>query len=170
MHAWTVAVLVVVALAACAKRPAPGLTTKEAGAKEQKIANTDIKTLVRFINLPREPRSVRWETETQPGGNDWTLTALLAFEESDVQEILRSSEKLGGTAHVAADHLRSWFPASIRDKYPAASAPNAPLTIPVDGTRLTPQAFIAPAKSPLLHGHAIVFEKENLVYIHLFTM
>lgn len=130
------------------------------------MTETDASKLARLIRLPYQPLSVRWQTAERPGGNDWSLTALLELSKDDVTDLLRSSTRLESGAQVDRGHLVAWFPGSLRRKYEGAPGDS----VVVEAAHLDPAPFLAVDRSPLVHGDAIVFEQEGLVYLHLFTM
>jgi hypothetical protein len=136
-------------------------------------AHTDEQGLTRLIKLPHRPRKVIWETDQQPGGNDWSLSALLTFEPSQVATILKESKRLtgGAGARVPKEHLESWFPPAVRNRVAKPGGPGEKAgAISVDAVWIEPDQFVAPEKSPLIHGDAAAFEADGLVYLHLFTM
>jgi len=133
------------------------------------MAKTDVEQLAAFINLPYKPLAARWETIEREGGRDWSLAALLTLAPADARALVASSPRLGGNVRGAREHLLGWFPPAIRDAYKDALASDAE-AVPVRATRLEATAFFAPAKSPLVHGDALVFEPEGLVYLSLYTM
>jgi len=64
--------------------------------------NTNIDELSKFINLPYRPKSVWWQTteigdpnDTRvPGPTDWSMDAVLLFDEQQVEAILSKSKKI----------------------------------------------------------------------------
>jgi len=128
---------------------------------------TDIAGLERLINLPYRPSAVRWETSTRPGGNDWSLTALLTFQPREAQALLAAPSGDAGTLRVAPEHL-AWFPVAVRERHPAPADGGA-VAMP-EARSLGPLPFAAARKSPLLNGAALVFPADGLVYLVLYTM
>lgn len=136
-------------------------------------SRTDEQGLGRLIRLPHRPRKVVWEAEEQPGRDDWSLGALISFEPADIATILRESRRVpnGAGPRVPRSHLESWFPPAVRSRVakPGGAGDKAG-AISVDAVWIEPELFVAPDKSPLIHGDAAVFESDGLVYLHLFTM
>src|SRR6185369_16501586 len=114
----TYALLMLLAVApSCRRSTEAAPDTHPAQKKDRGMSQTDVQRLAAFINLPYQPTAARWETTQQPGGNDWSLTALLTIGTDNARALTASSPKLGGVARVAREHLLQWFPPSIRDKY-----------------------------------------------------
>jgi hypothetical protein len=147
-------------------KPSPTLDASE----ESIATKTDVELLKRFINLPYAPTAVQWTTVEQPGRDDWSLYALIALTPDDTAALMKSAERLGGgRPSVQKRYFEQWFPAAVRFEVKAGSE-DPYGHIPVEATRIEAAMFIAPEKSPAIHGQATVFEKQNLVFLGLFTM
>jgi hypothetical protein len=129
------------------------------------MTGTDTARLSRFINLPYQPVSVRWQTTQRPGGNDWSLTALLELKPEDVRGLMKSATKLG-PGRIDRAELKAWFPSSLKERYGGEPGDS----IPVEAAHIDAAPFFAVDRSPLVHGDALVFEEEALVYLCLYTM
>lgn len=147
-----------------------GTNHENAKQQDQAVPKTDIATLERFINLPYAPTQVKWTTSSRPGGNDWSLRALLFFKPGDTRSLLERAERMpGGSNTVPREDLKDWFPSSIQTQYKSELERSGD-HVPVKATRISASLFSAPEKSPAIHGGALVFEDEGLVYLVLFTM
>lgn len=129
----------------------------------------ELGNLPKLINLPANPIEVKWKVEEQHESNDWSLTAMLKFETRDFQSILEKSTKHEETMKpkIFNQYLFEWLPKSIYDQYQKGASSEF---IAVDAYQINPEAFVDINKSPLVNGNIIVFEKENILLLHLFTM
>ncbi|MEY4583407.1 MAG: hypothetical protein RL701_8110 [Pseudomonadota bacterium] len=166
------AVMVLVAASsACHEQPkekASNAAMAQSKPADESEVRTDVVALARMISLPREPRSVKWQT-TKGHRDDWALTALLEFAPEDLSAIVAESQQLNGTAHIS-QKFTPWFPDDFRAAH--AGLPVRPDGIIefADGARIRPTSFTAAKLSPLKHGIVEVFEKEGLAFVHLYTM
>jgi hypothetical protein len=128
------------------------------------MRGTDVATLARLVNLPFPPVAVRWETSERPGGNDWSLAALITLTPAQVAELARSARAAAPQeAVMATKHLTQWFPRASEARARASGEKFTRVRATVtDGASFH--------KSPLIHGQALLFEPEGLVYLSLFTM
>jgi hypothetical protein len=63
----------------------------------------------------------------------------------------------------------SWFPSEVPARYRNAAVDKYG-DVKVDARPLDPTPFFAVDTSPLLQGDAMVFDRERVVYLRLFTM
>jgi hypothetical protein len=163
---WLGALLLLAAPAGCKPRGGQAIeAVRRDHAKEQGMNGSDVATLAKFVNLPYPPLAVQWETANHPGGRDWSLAALIAMKPEEVNALVKSSPPLRGPARVQAEHLARWFPAGLRDRPHADGG-----LVEVDAVVAEATSFIAPDKSPLVHGDVLLFPKEGLAYLRLYTM
>jgi len=137
--------------------------------KSMLTANTDIDTLVKFINLPKTPIKATWETgdiikgnSTVPGPKDWALIALLEFDKNDVTEFIKqSTSNTSKTANIPKSHFSSWLPVEISSKFSIDSSGGY-----YQSSSTTHDATLF-SKSPLLNGFYIQLnETELLLYLY----
>jgi hypothetical protein len=138
--------------------------------QQDQAVKTDIVVLGRFINFPVTHSQVKWTTSTRPGGNDWSLRALLFFKPEDARTLLELAQHMPGSRNtVPRDDLKDWFPPSVQVEYKSELEKSGE-HVAVKATRISGSLFAAPNKSPAIHGDALVFEEQGLVYLVLFTM
>jgi hypothetical protein len=134
------------------------------------MRSTDPKLLARFINLPGDSLEVSWETTSSPAGDNWSLTALLSLTKQQTERILASSRKLDGPApRLPKAEVRTWLPPAVRSRYPEGAG-GSDDSIAVEAVAIDPSRFLAPDRSPLTHGEALLFEGDGLLFLRLFTM
>ena len=136
--------------------------------KDAIVIQTSLGDLPKFINLPATPTHVKWQTE-QLNGDNWSLTAMLQFTKADFDRILSQSTKLDSQAKskVPKSYLFNLLPESINRRY---QDKNTEDLIEVDANTVAPNVFIDVNKSPLVNGDVVVFEKENIFLLSLYTM
>jgi hypothetical protein len=108
--------------------------------------------------------------QREAGGNDWSLAALLSYQAQPLELLLESARRLGRSPpRVPKADLDSLFPAAVRERYRAAPLDGDDVVV-VDAVAIDPGLFVAPDKSPLSQGDVLVFQREHVVYLRLFTM
>jgi hypothetical protein len=138
--------------------------------QESIMVKTDVVGLQRLVNLPYAPTSVKWSTTRLPGRDDWSLDAVMQFKAEEIKGLLETAERLhAGTPTVPRRIFESSFPEAARGDFASALAEKSD-RIRVDATRITAALFVAPDKSPAIHGDALVLERYNIVYLSLYTM
>jgi hypothetical protein len=157
---------VAVAMLSCDERSKslPGAAPHVAG-----VTSADAKLLRRYINLPREPLSMKWQTRDLPRHGDWSLCVLFRFSRPDLDAIIAASSKLPGPPAIPADLLNIWFPAQLRDRY-AHARRDARGVLLEDAMLRTPDPFVVGDRSPLVHGSVAIWRDEQLAYLDLYTM
>jgi hypothetical protein len=164
---WVLLVLVWTFSISC-KRPTSQSAEPATSKEKSGMTGDDVATLKKFIDLPFQPQSVHWETSSQPGGNDWGLTVSMAFDSTDFARMMASASKLGvRPTNVPADDVTRWFPARLRNQLKDRVDDG---WVKVETLLLEPNLFVAPKKSPAIHGTVLVFESDNFVYLRLYTM
>jgi len=137
--------------------------------KMMPIANTDIDTLQKFINLPKTPIKATWETgdivkgnSNVPGPKDWALIALLEFDKNDIIEIIKqSTTNASKTANIPKSHFSTWLPDEISSQFSIDSSGGY-----YQSSSATHDASLF-SKSPLLNGFYIpVNETDLLLYLY----
>jgi hypothetical protein len=156
--------LLVISLPGCQQ------SSKEINTMKTAEVHNELGNLPKLIAIPATPVEVKWQTETAPGGNDWSLTAMLKFSESDFNKILNNSEKpeTAIKAKVFKEYFYNWLPDSISKKHEEQN--NSDFIFIEDAIVVRANEFIDANKSPLVHGDAVVFKKENVFFVTLYTM
>jgi hypothetical protein len=145
----------------------PNKNAVDAQAEVPAMPRTDIEGLERLINLPCRPIDVKWATSTRAGSDNWSLRVVLHFAVDDLQSILRGAADPGGKKGYMSPEQLAWMPESVR----ASAVPSrSEELLVVDAIPIGIEQFAAPKKSPLIQGTALVFLKQNLVYLGLYTM
>lgn len=138
------------------------------GAEERKEMSTDVAKLSRFINLPKQPEEVRWETVERGasggmGSNDWVLIAVMRFSQKDIDGII---SELSGSESEAATLDKSmvfdWYPPELREILTAEAGGGRR----IKGKVYDPAPF---AKSPLMNGYAVRIGTTNQLFLYLYT-
>lgn len=165
-----VAVLCQSALACCSQCGDRGNDSDALLEEEKPVIKTDIAGLERLINLPARPTHVKWSTSTRPGGNDWSLAAVLTFKAEDTHRLIASPEASpDGQFTVRRESFVNLFPPAVQDRYKAQLGAGK-AEVEMMGVQVPGALFAAPEKSPAIHGRALVLEEHNIVYLGLFTM
>jgi len=129
------------------------------------MQGSDVATLEKFVNLPYPPRAVRWETSTRPGGNDWSLAALITMTPEQVSALLPAAPAGRAGGRVSTEHFQKWFPPSMQAGHSSDGG-----WVELGGVAAEAARFIAPQKSPLIHGDVLLFPADGLAYLTLYTM
>jgi len=106
-------------------------------------AERDMEALGRLIHLDPPPQEVHWQTCEWPGGGDWQLVALLAYNSAQAAVLRAAMPAQGGSFDLDPP---GWLPAEMR-----ASAPGEQGRL-VFAETLEPAPF---RRSPLLTGYAV---------------
>ena len=162
LRLFTIAMALVAVISGCAPDNQPNKP------KDASVIQTSLGNLPKYINLPVTPTQVKWEAE-QLRGDNWSLTAMLQFTQEEFDRILSQSKKQEALTKtkVAKSHLFNLLPESISQKYQDKKTENL---IEVDAYTVAPNVFVDVNKSPLVNGDVVVFEKENIFLLSLYTM
>jgi hypothetical protein len=113
---------------------------------------TDVSGLERFIDLPKQVASVRWEYRRDHGNG--SLVAVVHLPPAEIEALLRDSPKLDVQSPVAID------PDLI-----AQDGGNQ-----WSGVNIDPRSFVDNRKGGLLNGTATVVAGSGFVYVALYEM
>lgn len=83
---------------------------------EQVFKSTDLELLPKFISLPRQPLSAKWEVVEIQGRDNGTLTALLEFTANDKRYVLQHSQAFDLQLNIRLDagFYDAWLPAAAK--------------------------------------------------------
>lgn len=146
-----------------------GNATISPDAKNAQTVQTDLQQLAKHINVPKSATAVRYEMNTQPGGNDHSITAAIWLSPTEAARIVETSPRLPGKARISRNRFVSLLPETLQKKYLPLATP-VPTVVMIDIPALEPTSFIAQDRSSLIHGRAYVFVDEGIVFLHLYTM
>lgn len=133
--------------------------------------SADVETLGKYINLPSRPIKVFWQTvditkpSSVPGPTDWSLIAVLTFNEQDLDSILRGSVRSQqmNRPYIQEKFVLAWFPLELKKSLASSETPGF-WRINQDGYE--PDLF---EKAPLLHGYFVRVGKTSDVFLYLHT-
>ena len=137
----------------------------------QNNIKTDVELLRKFIQLPKEPLTVKWQTEDAvplksqflaPGPTDWNLVAILEFKPNDLAELTASTDVIDNkeAAVLLENFMRDWVEQAL-----GAGSKKVNKHYSFDGTVRNADIF---AREPLLHGYWVQLQ-DNTILLLLHT-
>jgi len=133
-------------------------------------ANTDVKQLRKFIQLPKEPVTVKWQSgdvvatsdQSVPGPKDWGLVAVLEFKPNDISEliVLSNVKEQSRAASLPENFMWDWV-----EQVLDAKSKKINNFYKIDGAARNADIFV---RTPLLNGYWVEF-KENTILLYLYT-
>lgn len=130
--------------------------------------SSNIQQLGSIITLPHAPAAVHWaQTRTGEGGlgpTDYSILAILDYDDAICEQIVRQSPRLPGTdpAIVAREEVGDWMPSSVKSHFTQEKEGY----FRVAGTPLDPVLF---KRSPLLTGFVLRLPGTNQIVVALST-
>lgn len=131
-----------------------------------RTVGADVRVLARYIDVPHEPRAVRFIISQQPGGADQSLSAVLRYDPPAIAAMRGPSPSVpaASTFRVPRATAEALFPPEVLRT--AAPGPSVAL----EGVAMDPVWFVNEKKSALIHGRAFVLREHGLVYLALYAM
>ena len=148
----------------------PACSENNTGVPMQNNAKTDVELLRKFIELPKAPLSVKWQTgdmvtaqnQSTLGPKDWGLVAILEFKSDDITELAAASGVIENKKTVALPETFMWDWVK-----PALGVHSEKVNhyYPLEGTARKADVF---SRSPLLNGYWVQLQG-NTILLYLYT-
>jgi hypothetical protein len=132
--------------------------------------NHDLAALNKLIQFPFQPLDSTWQIiNLVPGkeqGNDWGIIAILTFNSSRFDEIIKKSPELDYHVNPDIPNLDKlqWLPQEVKTLL------NPRLEEEGENTEFTPKSPDLFVKSPLIHGFIAPIGKKTKILLFLYTM
>jgi Fe2+ transport system protein B len=130
--------------------------------------STDIDALAKAMNLPVRPTEAKWQakalgnTENRaPGPTDYSLTAVLKYNDAEAQELIKKLESVPVEKKTANIEVEGWFPEEVKKNQKTVDGINR-----LKGANYSPDAFL---RSPYSGGRVVRVGETNYFIVKLLT-